>query len=404
MAEPLAPSWLVTIGEYLQEESEKQWFWFSVFIVTLLVGAFWLEASLTLPGVEENPMLGEGEIIEQVQWNNEGTEALILVGRTDDSPLRFSTTTGMMEVNLGNSVPRHISVINSGWLVSGDDGYLASFNGNTLTHIELDWGDMDVPDIVSVASNDGERGFMISKRGSSTQLHTFAEGEVSDGTPAPVDSTVMTSVHLSKRGHLAVVIGYDTDLGNPSFGPAGEVIIRADAVLGDAPTMSLLHHGAGAAIHSAYFVNAGDWGDDVEMVIAGGTSTLLLLSDSTIIDLPGVGGSTAATIDENGVFWLARGDSLELFSISSDKAQMESHKISNSVAVDAKVGTSADGEVQFYGTGVDGYVGVLSFDPGAGDDVSQSLALLGDLLFVIIVISCLVIIGHMFYINDLKPW
>jgi hypothetical protein len=83
---------------------------------------------------------------------------------------------------------------------------------------------------------------------------------------------------------------------------------------------------------------------------------------------------------------------------------MESHKISNSVAVDAKVGTAADGEVQFYGTGVDGYVGVLSFDPGARDDVSQSLALFGDLLFVIIVISCLVIIGHMFYINDLKPW
>jgi hypothetical protein len=404
MAEPLTPSWLVTIGEYLQEESEKQWFWFSVFIVTLLVGAFWLEASLTLPGVEESPMLEDGETIEQVQWNNDGTEALILVGRADVTPLRFSTTSGISIVNTGNSVPRYIAVTNSGWLVSGDDGYLASFNGNTLTHIALDWGDEDAPDIISVASNDGERGFMITKHSSVTQLHTFAEGEVSDGTLAPVDSTVMTSVHLSKRGHLAVVIGYDTDLGNPSFGPAGEVIIRADAVLGDAPTLTLLHHGAGGEIHSAYFVNDGDWGDDVEMVIAGGTSTLLLLSDSSIIDLPGVGGSTAAAIDENGVFWLARGNSLEIFSISSDSSQMESHKISNSVAVDAKIGTSADGEVQFYGTGVDGYVGVLSFDPAASDDVSQSLALFGDLIFVILVISCLVIIGHMFYINDLKPW
>ena len=83
---------------------------------------------------------------------------------------------------------------------------------------------------------------------------------------------------------------------------------------------------------------------------------------------------------------------------------MEIHKISSSVAVDAKVGTSANGEVQFYGTGVDGYVGVLSFDPADSDDVSQSLALFGDLLFVIIVISCLVIIGHMFYVNELKPW
>ncbi len=404
MAEPLAPSWLVTVGEYLQEESEKQWFWFSVFIVTLLVGAFWLEASLTLPGVEESPMLGEGETIEQVQWNDDGSEALILVDRTDDSPLRFSTASELSEVDMGDDNPRYISATNSGWLVSGDDGFLASFNGNMLNNIALNWDEEFAPDIISVASNDGDKGFIITKRGSLTQLHTFAGGEVSDGTPAPVDSTVMTSVHLSQRGHLAVVIGYDTHLGNPSFGPAGEVIIRADAVLGEAPTLSLLHHGAGGAIHSAHFINEGKWGDNVEMVIAGGTSTLLLLSDSTIINLPGVGGSTAATMDENGVFWLARGDSLEILSICSDNSEIEIHKISNSVAVDAKVGTSADGEVQFYGTGVDGYVGVLSFDPSAGEDVSQSLALFGDLLFVIIVISCIVIIGHMFYVNELKPW
>ncbi len=404
MAEPLAPSWLVTVGEYLQEESEKQWFWFSVFIVTLLVGAFWLESSLTLPGVEESPLLEEGEIIEQVQWNSAGTEALMLVDRADNSPLRLSTSTGLSVVESGNSVPRYIATSNSGWLVSGDEGYLASFNGNELNEILLNWDDEVAPDIISVASNDGERGFIITKRGSITQLHTFADGEVSEGTPAPVESTVMTSVHLSKRGHLAVVIGYDTDLGNPSFGPAGEVIIRADAVLGQAPTLYLLHHGAGGQIHSAYFVEDGNWGDDVEMVIAGGTSTLLLLSDSTIIDLPGVGGSTAATIDEKGIFWLARGDSLEILSISSDEAGVETHKISNSVAVDAKVGTSANGEVQFYGTGVNGYVGVLSFSPAAGDDVSQSLALFGDLIFVIMVISCLAIIGHMFYVNDLKPW
>ena len=404
MAEPLAPSWLVTIGEYLQEESEKQWFWFSVFIVTLLVGAFWLEASLTLPGVEESPMLGEGETIEQVQWNDDGTEALIFVDRADNSPLRFSTSTGLSAVDSGNAIPRYISTTDSGWLISGDDGYLASFNGNTLNNIALNWDGEVAPDIISVASNDGDSGFIITKRSSLTQLHTFANGEVSDGAPAPVDSTVMTSVHLSKRGHLAIVIGYDTDLGNPSFGPAGEVIIRADAVLGYAPTLALLHHGAGGAIHSAHFVDEGNWGDNVEMVIAGGTSTLLLLSDSTIIDLHRVGGSTAATIDENGVFWLARGDSLEILSISSDNAQIEIHKISSSVAVDAKVGTSANGEVQFYGTGVDGYVGVLSFDPADSDDVSQSLALFGDLIFVIIVISCLVIIGHMFYVNELKPW
>ena len=82
MAQSLSPSWLVTLGAYMQEESEKQWFWFGVFIALLIVGACWIEASLTLPGVGESPLLTDGETIEEVVWNDDGTEALITVSYT----------------------------------------------------------------------------------------------------------------------------------------------------------------------------------------------------------------------------------------------------------------------------------------------------------------------------------
>ena len=73
MADSLAPAWLVTMGEYFQEESENQWFWFSAFVVTMLVGAFWIEASLVLPGVSTAGLLDEGETLEAVEWSGDGS-------------------------------------------------------------------------------------------------------------------------------------------------------------------------------------------------------------------------------------------------------------------------------------------------------------------------------------------
>jgi phosphotransferase system glucose/maltose/N-acetylglucosamine-specific IIC component len=130
---------------------------------------------------------------------------------------------------------------------------------------------------------------------------------------------------------------------------------------------------------------------------------MLLMSDSTIIDLPQVSGSTAAAIDSEGVFWFARGNSGELLSIEPMGEVMQ-YKVSQSFVVDATVGTSTADEVHFFGTGVDGNVGVMSFSPTADEDVSQSLARFGDLLFLIIVFFCISIIIQLFYVNELKPW
>lgn len=405
MAEPLSPSWLVTLGAYMQEESEKQWFWFSVFIALMMVGAFWIEASLTLPGVGESPLLDEGETIKDVVWNDAGDEALIIVGRGDVSPLRLVDSTGSHIIDVGEMNPNSVSSSSSGWLVAGNSGEIASLEGTLLSPIMLNWSSGVPLDIMAAASNDGDSGFIISKYGSQSLLHSFSGGVVSEGSVAPVSSTTMTDIHLSSDGKLVIVTGYDTTLGNPAFGRTGEVVIRVDSVMGDAPSLTLLHHGAGGAIHSALFIDdSSGWGEDVEMILAGGSSTMLLLSDYSIVDLSGVGGSSAATMDEKGQVWFARGDSNQLLSITPDSDSVIVHELSNSVVVDAQFGAFGDGNVKFYGVGVDGNVGVMSFDPAANEDVGQSLARFGDLIFVIIVIFSLAIIGHMFWINDFKPW
>lgn len=403
MDEPLAPAWLVTIGEYLQEESERQWFWFSIFIVTLLVGALWLQSSLTLPGVHTSALLEEGETLEEVVWNDAGTYALLHVARSDDSPLRLLTVDGDVTVIPGASVS-DISLTDSGWLVVGDAGYFAHFDGSQLTEVNLTWSDGEARDLVGVATRNGETGFLISKQGAETLIHTFAEGVVSEGSAASVETTVMTDVHLRDDGGMAIVIGYDTALGNPTFGPAGEVVMRAEAVLGQAPVLTLIHHGAGGAIHTALFIEGGNWGDDVEMVIAGSTSTMLLMSDSTIRDLTEVPGSTATAIDASGVIWFADGDSPELYSLDSSDVQIRTHSLPSTEVVGATHAATNSEGVVFYGDGVKGDLVVLQFDPTAGDSVSTSLARLGDLAFILIALFCVVMVGHIFYENGLRPW
>ena len=139
MSESLAPSWLVSLGGYLQEESENQWFWFSVFIALMVVGAFWIEASQTLPGVSESPLLDEGESMVEVSWNQEGTAALMITERGDGSPLKLFDSSGLHSISIGETNPNSVSVINNGWLVSGDDGVLANTDGTdfnlSLIHI-----------------------------------------------------------------------------------------------------------------------------------------------------------------------------------------------------------------------------------------------------------------------------
>ncbi len=397
MGDPLAPAWLVTIGEYLQEESEKQWFWFSIFVITLLVGALWLQASLILPGVETSAILNEGEILEEVVWNEEGEQALVLVGRRDTYPLFTMSETG--ERTIPSPAISDISLIDGGWLVAGGDGYLAIFDGTSLQPVTLEWTDDSPRHIVSVGSNDGSEGFMVTKDGAETFLHTFVDGTVSIGSPPPISTTVMTDVLVDDDGALAIVIGYDTALGNPTFGPAGEVVMRADAILGDPPNLVLLHHGAGGAIHTTHFFDEGEWGEDVRMLLAGSTSTMLLMSDSTIRDLPAIPGSSAAAVDESGVIWFADGDSALLYSISPLDEKVKVHNLPTTEVVDAShAGTNSHGIV-FYGEGVKGDVMVLEFDAGAQDSVSTSLARFGDLLFVFIALFCFVMAGQIIYEN-----
>jgi hypothetical protein len=409
MADSLAPAWLVRLGEYLQEESENQWFWFSAFVVTMLVGAFWIQASLVLPGISSTGLLDEGETLEAVEWSADGESALVLVGWADTSPVRYfevsqDASATFRAADTGTLVPTALCAHPGGWLIGGEGGQVGSYDGTTFELISLDWGNQTPADVVDIACLDDGSGWLVTGNSRQTSVHTFLGGVVSTGTSAPTDSTVMTSVSQSPDGSSVIVTGFDTALATPTLGPQGEIVIRADAVLGQKPNLVTLHHGAGGQIHTVAFVDSSTWGGEVDALLAGGSNALLLKSDSTIVTLPGVGGSTAAAVDSSGTFWFASGESTELLSLSQAADGPEMHTVSQSSVVDARMAWSVGDDVVFYGEGVDGNVGTMQLDPSADSDVSRSLARMGDLLFLMIVIFAVAVIGHSVYVKGLKPW
>jgi hypothetical protein len=46
----------------------------------------------------------------------------------------------------------------------------------------------------------------------------------------------------------------------------------------------------------------------------------------------------------------------------------------------------------------------MQLDPTASSDVGRSLARMGDLIFLIIIIFAVAVIGHALYIKGLTPW
>jgi len=410
MANSLAPAWLIKIGEYLQEESENQWFWFTAFVVTMLVGALWIQASLVLPGVSSVGILEEGEIMEAVEWDANGNSALVLVGLADEDPLRLfaDSTAGnratFSAAETSNLTATSMCAYSDGWLIGGEDGLVGKYDGFNFELIALDWGNQTAADVIDIACTDNDSGWLIAGSGRESSVHTFYNGVVSEGTEPPTESTVMTSISQSSDGSLVIVSGYDTALATPTLGPQGEIVIRAVGVLGQQPNLVTLHHGAGGQIHTVAFVDPTTWGGEVDAMLAGGSSALLLKSDSTIADLPGVGGSTAAVIDSSGTFWFASGESDELVSVSQRTRDAESHTVAKSAIVDAEFGVAVGEDVIFYGTGIDGNIGALQLDPSASSDVGRSLARMGDLIFLLTTIFAIAVIGHAVYVKGLTPW
>ncbi len=409
MADSLAPAWLVTMGEYFQEESENQWFWFSAFVVTMLVGAFWIEASLVLPGVSTAGLLDEGETLEAVEWSGDGSSALVLVGRADASPVRFFEQSNDNQATFRAAdtsalKPTAMCAFSDGWLIGGEGGLVGRYDGSSFELISLDWGDETPADVIDIACIDDNSGWLVTGGARQTSVHTFYNGGISAGTSPPTSTTVMTSVSQSPDGSSVIVTGYDTALATPTLGLQGEIVIRADGVLGQQPNLVTLHHGAGGPIHTVAFVDSSTWGGQVTALLAGDSSALLLKSDSTIVSLPGVGGSTAAAVDSSGTFWFASGKSAELLSISPTSDEPETHTVSQSAVVDATMAMAVGNEVVFYGTGVDGNIGAMQLDPTASSDVGRSLARMGDLIFLIIIIFAVAVIGHALYIKGLTPW
>ena len=403
MSEPITPKWLLNLGVFLQEESEGQHLWGAVFVVILLVGAVMIEASMVQPGASATSLLEDGETLEQASAGSNG-EVLLLLDRTDSSSLRIFDSQGISEVDSGSFEPLSIDSTSSGWLIGGSDGALATYDGSSFNSIEMSWLDQNPGDVISVASNDGSSGFLICEWDGRAKVHSFTNGNVSDGVTTSVSTTLLTDVHLSPSGNLAIVTGFDTALGNPAFGRSGEIVYRVQTTMGDTPQMNLIHHGAGGAIHSVSFLPEGSWGVGATAMLASSTSTLFLLKDSTIVEMNEIAGSTSAVAEESGTILMLQGDSGVVLTMEPGAEKPSSHKLSESSIVDATHSVALGSEVLFFGEGIEGTVGVLEIDTTADADITKSFARFGDLIFLLLVLAALVVIAQNFWVNQFQPW
>lgn len=386
-------SLLARIGLLLQEESEDQWFYFGVFVAVLLIGAAWLQVAAVMPGVAAAGMLEENENLEDIAWSSDGSQALMLVENGLSNELRSLDDSGPSLMAVAGFTPLSISRAGDGWIVGGSRGEMAKWSGSGLfTPIEPSWPGLE-GDVISISANSADSGWLLSRDSEGlVRVHAFDADNVSEGAVSPMDSSEMLSVHSDPNGASALVLGYDMTLGNPTLGKWGEVLLRVTgSPRQGGPTVSMLHHSPGGLLHTVVWVDDAHWGGQVDALVAGHSSTLVLPQDSGPAQLQGLSGSAGAAIDSSGTFWFASANGRELTSVDWTENEAEKHRLPNLGLTEVDSVTISNDTLQLHGEMERGGTGRMVIDLNAKENIAQSLERLGELLFVVIVVFATVL-------------
>ncbi len=385
-------SLLARIGLLLQEESEDQWFYFGVFVAVLLVGAAWLQVAAVMPGVAAAGLLEEDENLEAIAWSSDGSQALMLVENGLDNELRSLDDSGPSLMAVAGFTPLSISRAGDGWIVGGSRGAMASWSGSGLfTPIEPSWPGPE-GDVISISANSADSGWLLSRDSEGlVRVHSFDAANVSEGAASPMDSSEMLSVHSDPMGATALVLGYDMTLGNPTLGKSGEVLLRVTGSPRQGLSVSMLHHSPGGLLHTVIWVDEAHWGGQVDALVAGHSSTLVLPQDAGPAQLQGLSGSAGAAIDSSGTFWFASADGRELTSVDWTEDEAEKHKLPDLGMTEVDSVSISGDSLQLHGEMERGGTGRMVIDLNAQENIAQSLERLGELLFVVLVVFATVL-------------
>jgi len=155
-------------------------------------------------------------------------------------------------------------------------------------------------------------------------------------------------------------------------------------------TVSMLHHSPGGLLHTVVWVDEAHWGGQVDALVGGNSSTLVLPQDAGPAQLQGLSGSAGAAIDSSGTFWFASADGRELTSVDWQDDRVEKHKLPDLGMVEVDSVSISGDSLQLHGEMERGGSGRMVIDLNARENIAQSLERLGELLFVVIVVFAVV--------------
>ncbi|MEE3082754.1 MAG: hypothetical protein VX320_01525 [Candidatus Thermoplasmatota archaeon] len=362
---------------FLDSPDERPWVAMGAFAVFVMLGCLWIHQAQVLPGVSSTDTGLEGEVLD-MQWGSDGTDALALVDSNSGPILQIRDSDGTWDTLECTCSPTAIGGSDSSWIIGGENGWFGQIDAgskNLMTR-SLEWGESP-PDILSI-DGDLYSGWMIVELENGIRgTVTWDLLEVSNHTPAPLESIILTDVEVVSGG--ALLIGYDLSAGNPADGPTAEVLIAGSVVPESAPHLDLLHLGAGAPFHTILSTDDGPWSDVFIGIVAGGDSVYGIQMDHSVHRIPGSTGSDTMAMDSEGGLWLSDDSTLLTFGMgdSSSRTVLLPEGVGDDIGMAFSAGDSvvliaSDGSER------------VTIDPSAQHSILQSLQILGDFILFLV--------------------
>jgi hypothetical protein len=401
------------VKHWTRQEHDGQWLSIAVFVGIAVLGATLITQAQVIPGYKLNPILDDYSLID-IAWNEDGTQALALVdGASGYSIIKLDGNERTVILNkLTNSVER----TDSGWLVVGDDGWIASCNdpcsqaSHLATKTLSGWGNStDGQSIMDVVSDDGKSGVLLISDDNNQATVRYFDADTISEAATPLDIGMkLNSLTILPDGELIAVGSLTTSFPswsdgdrNPASPPSRGLIVAVDMIQKNQSVnmdIVIVHIGENGKFHSVLPDSSGEG----IAIVAGTSGAVRVDSFVSVSTVDGVPGSTSAVADDSGTIWFAGNlETHRVGILESGDSEGETVEVPQGANFDSVLAVQAGDEVHFHGKSAGERA---TLDPAVRNSV-QSLSVLSDLIFLFIGSTMLLTMAFKLYDNrHLDGW
>ena len=401
------------VKHWTRQEHDGQWLSIAIFVGVAVLGATLITQAQVIPGYKLNPILDDYNLID-IAWNEDGTQALAIVDT--DSGYSIIKLDGNKETVIINKLTNAVERTDSGWLVVGDDGWIASCNdpcsqaSDLATKTLSGWGDStDGQSIMDVVSADGTSGvLLISDDNNQATVRHFDADTISEAASPLAMGMKLDSLTILVDGELIAVGSFTTSFPswsdgdkNPASPPSRGLIVAVDMVEKNESVnmdMVIVHIGENGKFHS---VLADSSGEGIA-IIAGTSGAVRVDSLVSVSTVDGVPGSTSAVADDSGTIWFAGNlETHRVGILEVGESEGETVEVPQGANFDSVLAVQAGDEVHFHGKSAGERA---TLDPTVRNSL-QSLSVLSDMIFLFIGSTMLLTMAFKLYDNrHLDGW